>query len=82
ILLTKDKLIRFNDLEKQAVLANRVREFYFTSGNLNGGEMAAVLVSALPEMMRVCKKHRPPFIASLTKMGNVHIRLQAEEDKG
>ena len=26
ILLTKDKRIRFNDLEKQAVIANRVRE--------------------------------------------------------
>jgi hypothetical protein len=79
ILLTKDKRIRFNDLEKQAVLDNRVREFYFTSGNFSGAEMAAVLVAALPEMIRVCKKHRPPFIASLTKTGNVHIRLEAEE---
>jgi len=80
ILLTKDKRIRFNDLEKQAVVANRVREFYFTSGNFNGEEMAALLVVALPEMIRLCGKHRPPFIASLTKAGNVHIRLQAEED--
>ncbi len=80
ILLTKDKRIRFNDLEKQAVIANRVREFYFTSGNFNGQEMAALLVVALPEMFRLCRKHRPPFIASLTKAGNVHIRLQAEND--
>jgi hypothetical protein len=80
ILLTKDKRIRFNDLEKQALIANRVREFYFTSGNFNGEEMAALLVVALPAMIRVCRKHRPPFIASLTKAGNVHIRLEAEED--
>jgi len=78
ILLTKDKRIRFNDLEKQAVIANRVREFYFTSGNVSGEEMAALLVVALPEMIRLCLKHRPPFIASLTKAGNVHIRLAEE----
>ena len=80
ILLTKDKRIRFNDLEKQAVIANRVREFYFTSGNINGDEMAELLVVALPEMIRLCGKHPPPFIASITKAGNVHIRLQAGDD--
>jgi hypothetical protein len=80
ILLTKDKRIRFNDLEKRTVIANRVREFYFTSGNFNGQEMAGLLAVALPEMFRLCKKHRPPFIASLTKAGNVHIRLQVEND--
>jgi len=53
ILLTKDKRIRFNDLEKQAVIANRVREFYFTSGNVNGEEMAALLVVALPEIVHI-----------------------------
>jgi hypothetical protein len=80
ILLTKDKRIRFNDLEKRAVIANRVREFYFTSGNFNGEEMAELLVVALPEMFRLCRKHHPPFIASITKAGNVHIRLQAKND--
>jgi hypothetical protein len=80
ILLTKDKRIRFNDLERQAVITSRVREFYFTSGNFSGEEMAALLVVALPEMIRLCRKHRPPFIASLTKTGNVHIRLQSEDD--
>jgi hypothetical protein len=56
-----------------------VREFYFTSGNFSGAEMAALLVLALPEMIRVCTKYRPPFIASLTKAGHVYIRLQAQE---
>jgi hypothetical protein len=58
----------------------QVREFYFTSGNFSGAEMAALLVSAWPEMLRVCKKHRPPFIASLTKAGNVYIRLGTDDD--
>ena len=80
ILLTKDKRIRFNDLEKQAVIANRVREFYFTSGNFTGEEMAALMIAALPEMIKLCEKYSPPFIASLTKAGHVHIRLREESD--
>jgi len=76
ILVTKDKRIRFNDLEKEAVVAYRVREFYFTSGNHSGADMALMLVAALPEMIRFCEKQAPPFIASITKTGKVHLRLQ------
>ena len=76
ILVTKDKRIRFNDLEKDAVVANRVREFYFTSGNYSGAEMATMLLAALPEMVRLCGKQAPPFIASITKAGKVHLRMQ------
>lgn len=36
LLLTKDKRIRFNELEKNAVLRYKVREFYFSSGNYSG----------------------------------------------
>jgi hypothetical protein len=75
ILITKDKRIRFNDLEKEAVVASIVREFYFTSGNFSGSEMAAILFAALPEMIRLCSKQAPPFIASITKAGNVFLRL-------
>lgn len=76
ILITKDKRIRFNELEKNAVIAYRVREFYFTSGNHSGAEMAAMLVTALPDMIRFFKKYQPPFIASITKSGHVHLRLR------
>jgi hypothetical protein len=71
----KRQAIRFNDLEKEAVVASRVREFYFTSGNFSGSEMAAILFAALPEMIRLCSKQAPPFIASITKAGNVFLRL-------
>ena len=50
IVLTKDKRIRFNQLEKTAVRRYRVLEFYFLSGNFTGLEMAQILVAALPEM--------------------------------
>jgi len=75
ILITKDKRIRFNDLEKEAVFFYGVREFYFTSGNHTGAEMAMMLFAALPEIIRLCGKQAPPFIASITKAGKVHLRL-------
>jgi len=75
LLVTKDKRIRFNELEKAAVLRNHVREFYFSSGNYSGAEMAVMLVQALPGMAKLCRKHDPPFIASITKNGNVNLRF-------
>ena len=75
LLVTKDKKIRFNELEKAAVLRNKVREFYFASGNFNGTEMAEMLVAALRDMAKLCRKQAPPFIASITKAGNVNLRF-------
>jgi hypothetical protein len=76
ILLTKDKRIRFNQLEKTAIRRYHVREFYFSSGNFTGAEMAEILVAALPEMVRVCRKQQPPFIASISKSGKVNLRFE------
>jgi hypothetical protein len=75
LLLTKDKKIRFNELEKAAIQRYRVREFYFTSGNYTGAEMAAMLVAALREMARFCRRYKPPFIASISKSGKVSLRF-------
>jgi hypothetical protein len=75
LLVTKDKKIRYNELEKAAVLRHRVREFYFSSGNYSGAEMAEMLVVALPEMAKIYRKHGAPFIASITKSGKVNLRL-------
>jgi hypothetical protein len=75
ILLTKDKRIRFNELEKSAIQRYRVREFYFASGNYSGAEMAAMLVSALREMARFCRRYDAPFIASISKAGHVSLRF-------
>jgi hypothetical protein len=74
IVLTKDKRIRFNQLEKTAVCRYRVREFYFSSGNHSGAEMAEILKAALPEMVRIARKHEPPFIASVSKSGHVDVK--------
>ena len=74
MLLTKDKRIRYNELERAAIRQYKVREFYFSSGNYSGTEMAEMLVSSLRDMIRIYQKHAPPFIASITKSGKVNLR--------
>jgi hypothetical protein len=74
ILLTADKRIRYNFLEKRALERNAVREFVFASGNMSGEEMAVSLERAIPKMQRLCRKCSPPFVAAITRAGEVHLR--------
>ena len=74
ILITKDKRIRYNQLEKTAVRRYGVREFYFSSGNYKGVEMAQILVIALPEIVKAVTTYEPPFIASISKSGGVSVK--------
>ncbi len=73
IVLTKDKRNRYNDLERVEVRRHRVREFYFSAGNMNGAEMAQAIVAALPEMRRIMKEYEPPVVASITRSGTITI---------
>jgi len=71
--LTKDKRNRYNEWERQAIQLNRVREFYFGSGNFNAEEMATALRTALPEMRRIFRAESPPFVCSITRSGSVIV---------
>src|SRR5258706_579065 len=74
VLLTTDKRIRYNFLEKRALEQNSVREFVFTSGYMSGQDMAAALELGLPKMRRLFHKLQPPFVAAITRAGEVHVR--------
>ena len=78
VLLTCDKRIRYNLLEKRALTEHAVREFVFTSGNMSGQDMAAALELALPEMRHLSSRLEPPFVAAITRTGEVHLRWQKE----
>jgi hypothetical protein len=53
VVITRDNRIRYNQLEKEAVLAARLRFFSVTSSSLTGDEAAALLVSALGSISRL-----------------------------
>jgi PIN like domain len=71
VVLTKDKAIRYNPLERQAVLAAKVRCFMLMSGNADGYDMARALMIALPTMDRMVVEQAPPFIARVSALGKV-----------
>jgi len=92
IVLTKDKRNRYNELERKAVQRFAVKEFYFGSGNFNGNEMAACLISALESIKRICSTEDPPFVGSIARSGEItlvydkhgstHQRRKKEREKG
>jgi len=74
ILLTSDGRIRYRSNEKQAVIQNKVRMFYFSNNNMSGLQMANALEKALPRIFRICAKQNPPFFAAITPSGEVDLR--------
>jgi PIN like domain len=73
--LTCDKRIRYNQLEREKIVEYGIREFVFTSGNLSGKEMGDILKKALPKMKKLFDEYPAPFIATISKSGNVVVRF-------
>jgi len=74
IVITRDDRIRYNQLEKQAVIAARLRFFSITSSSLTGEEAATPILSALDKMSRMCRQHsRLGFIAKISRGPDVKI---------
>jgi PIN domain-containing protein len=71
--LTKDKAQRYSPLEKAKIIEHELKIFAFSSGNLTGDDMAALLETNLRKLDRFARKHRSPFVASISKAG-IHLR--------
>jgi len=80
-LLTTDKRIRYRTIEKQAVLDNDVRMFCFSTNNMSGRDMANALGLALDKIKKIFSSTPAPFIAMITKSGNVVVRKDFNETK-
>jgi hypothetical protein len=73
--LTCDKRIRYNQLEREKIIEHGIREFVFTSGNLSGSQMGEILKKALPSMKKMFREYPAPFIATISKAGLVTVRF-------
>jgi predicted nuclease of predicted toxin-antitoxin system len=76
VVLTKDRRIRYRPTELNALMKARVRAFVLTTGELQGREMALVFVKALPAIGRCLKRTPSPFIARVTRGGDVSVLLR------
>jgi hypothetical protein len=74
IVITRDDRIRYNQLEKQAVIAAKLRFFSITSSSLTGEEAGALILSALNKITRLCRQHsKRGFIAKISRGPDVKI---------
>ena len=73
VVLTKDLRIRYRTSERLAVKAANTAMFALTARDCQGSEMADIFVKALPRIARFLKKNRPPFIAKVTRRGDVSM---------
>lgn len=73
VVLTKDKRIRYNPMELDAVLANGGRVFVLTAGSLDGEGIAAAFLRAMPSIRKMLLGRRPPFIATVNGSGRVRL---------
>ena len=70
VLLTKDKNVRKNQLEVDAILNAGVRAFVVTAANIHRDAMATLISRAMRKIYRIC--HRGgPFIFNITATGLV-----------
>ena len=79
VLITFDKKQRTRLLEKKLIEQFKIREFVFTSSEI--GDPGELLVKANRQMRNICKMHNGPFVASISKGGNVYFRKEDEADK-
>src|SRR5262249_49447941 len=71
IILTKDKRIARNTLERLAILNTNGRAFVLTAGNLKGQVEAQILVGALADMLWQVLCRPAPFLIKIQPRGRV-----------
>jgi predicted nuclease of predicted toxin-antitoxin system len=69
IALTKDKEMRRVELEREAIIACKLRMFTLPSGNLRGDQMAQIFLDNRLRMARFIRQHAAGFIAVVSKGG-------------
>ena len=73
VAFTRDKNIRYREIERMALISAGVRAFVFTGGNVSGIELAETIVAALPRIAGVLRKAKPPFICRISASGAVEM---------
>ena len=61
ILLHKDKRIRYNPIEKAALIESRARSFALGNGNLTGADSASRLLEHWTEIEKAARRDGPYF---------------------
>lgn len=69
VLITRDKNIRRNPLERAAYERARLRGFVLTGDDMSGQEMADLLTTCLPGMIRRTAGRSAPLLFTISRKG-------------
>jgi predicted nuclease of predicted toxin-antitoxin system len=74
IVVTRDERIRYRVAERQAIRRAKVRAFVLAAqGDLRAEMLAEIFLKALPKIRRTLKNQKPPFIAKISRGGDVTV---------
>jgi predicted nuclease of predicted toxin-antitoxin system len=73
VIVSGDKNIKRNHIEKSALLNSGVAAFFFTSGGLNTETRVTIFSKGLKRVANILSTYQKPFIARLDKEGKVEV---------
>ena len=73
VVISSDKAIKKNFLEKQALIKSNLASFFFTSANLTSQQQIEIVSKGLKRIANILESNKKPFIARLDKEGKVEI---------
>jgi len=76
-MLTIDSKNRYRELERKSILQYQVRQFIITP-NLGGAALAKLLVDVYPQMRKFSRENGRPFVAVITKSGQIYPRMNSQ----
>jgi PIN like domain len=73
VVISSDKAIKKNVLEKQALMKSNLASFFFTSADITTIKQIEIVEKGLKRIANVIFSERKPFIARLDREGGVEI---------
>jgi hypothetical protein len=75
VVISSDKTIKKNFLEKEALMKSNLASFFFTSASLTSDQQIEIIKKGLKRIVNILSSNKRPFIARLDKEGKVEIWL-------
>jgi hypothetical protein len=69
VVLTRDKRIRYRQLERFALQTAKVRAFVFAGGNVTGKDTGEILAKILKKLEKLSRAQSGPFIYTIARSG-------------
>jgi predicted nuclease of predicted toxin-antitoxin system len=74
VVVTRDERIRYRVAERQAIRRAKVRAFVLAAqGDLRAEMLAEIFLKALPIVRRTLEKQKPPFVAKISRGGDITV---------